>query len=74
MTKEKEVITKADVAEVKAEDLVKDKKTKKTEEKKEETPLEVVQRVLSEYNNLESDIPVNSEYWTAKGKLNYNAD
>lgn len=32
--------------------------------------LETVQRILSEYNNLESDIPTNCvEYWAAKRRL-----
>ncbi len=42
-------------------------------DKKEEIPLEVVQRVLAEHGNMESNISVNHpEYWQAKVNNNPN--
>lgn len=34
-----------------------------------ETPLEYTQRVLGQYNNIESDIPVSHDYWRIKRSI-----
>jgi hypothetical protein len=50
-----------------------EKEVPKKDKKKDETPLEVMQRVLAEHGNMESNISVSHpEYWQAKINNNPN--
>jgi len=40
-----------------------------TSDKSKETPLEYVQRILAEYDGLESNIPIAHDYWEVKRRI-----
>jgi hypothetical protein len=66
--KETETITKDDVAEVKAEDLLKEAEVKSEylkSESEESKPLTKMD-ILKKHGGLESNVPINSPYWRMK--------